>query len=138
MLDDAELFRNDSTHALGCWRLGIRLNFIWMSTVAVLQRKPLLVLQRVLLRLVCKTVAIYRAMNGYSAGRRRHRRRWRATTGDQIHHRAYGWQSVGRCSLQPFFAICMIYVQPQNKWPVCSAFKACLIASKGLLQKIHY
>ena len=47
---------------------------------------------------MCKTVAIYRAMNGYSAVRigGTGARSAAPILGDQIHHRAYGWQSAGQ------------------------------------------
>jgi acetyl-CoA acetyltransferase len=47
---------------------------------------------------MCKTVAIYRAMNGYSAVRigGTGARSAAPIFGDQIHHRAYGWQSAGQ------------------------------------------
>ena len=48
---------------------------------------------------MCKTVVIFRAMNGFSPGaHRRHRRarRRRRSSGDMLHSRAYGWQSAGQ------------------------------------------
>ena len=47
---------------------------------------------------MCRTVAIYRAMNGYSQIRigGTGARSAVPVVGDQIHHRAYGWQSAGQ------------------------------------------
>ena len=47
---------------------------------------------------MCKTVAIYRAMNGYTQVRigGTGARSAVPIAGDQIHHRAYGWQSAGQ------------------------------------------
>lgn len=47
---------------------------------------------------MCNTVAIFRAMNGYSQVRIGGTGARSATPiiGDQIHHRAYGWQSAGQ------------------------------------------
>ncbi len=47
---------------------------------------------------MCNTVAIYRSMNGYSQVRigGTGARSAAPIVGDQIHHRAYGWQSAGQ------------------------------------------
>ena len=47
---------------------------------------------------LCKTVAIYRSMNGFPQVRigGTGARSAAPVTGDQIHHRAYGWQSAGQ------------------------------------------
>ena len=47
---------------------------------------------------LCKSVAIFRAMNGFSQVRigGTGSRSAAPVTGDQIHHRAYGWQSAGQ------------------------------------------
>ena len=48
---------------------------------------------------MCKTVAIFRAMNGYSPGAHRRHRRARRGAGARattLHSRAYGWQSAGQ------------------------------------------
>ena len=47
---------------------------------------------------MCNTVAIYRAMNGFSQVRigGTGARSAAPISGDQIHHRAYGWQSAGQ------------------------------------------
>ena len=85
---------NDSTHAP--WvagDLGIRLNFYMdvhgggSSTEALIG-----IAMGVIEAGMCKTVAIYRAMNGYSAVRigGTGARSAAPITGDQIHHRAYG------------------------------------------------
>ena len=91
---------NDSTFAP--WvagDLGIRLNFYMdvhgggSSTEALIG-----IAMGVIEAGMCKTVAIYRAMNGYSAVRigGTGARSAAPITGDQIHHRAYGWQSAGQ------------------------------------------
>jgi acetyl-CoA acetyltransferase len=91
---------NDSTFAP--WvagDLGIRLNFYMdvhgggSSTEALIG-----IAMGVIEAGMCKTVAIYRAMNGYSAVRigGTGARSAAPILGDQIHHRAYGWQSAGQ------------------------------------------
>ena len=91
---------NDSTFAP--WvagDLGIRLNFYMdvhgggSSTEALIG-----IAMGVIEAGMCKTVPIYRAMNGYSAVRigGTGARSAAPILGDQIHHRAYGWQSAGQ------------------------------------------
>ena len=91
---------NDSTFAP--WvagDLGIRLNFYMdvhgggSSTEALIG-----IAMGVIEAGMCKTVAIYRAMNAYSAVRigGTGARSAAPILGDQIHHRAYGWQSAGQ------------------------------------------
>jgi acetyl-CoA acetyltransferase len=91
---------NDSVHAP--WvagDLGIRLNFYMdvhgggSSTEALIG-----IAIGVIEAGMCKTVAIYRAMNGYSQVRigGTGARSAVPIVGDQIHNRAYGWQSAGQ------------------------------------------
>jgi acetyl-CoA acetyltransferase len=53
---------------------------------------------------MCKTVAIFRAMNGYSAIRigGTGARSAAPVVGDQLHQRAYGWQAAGQMFSQTF------------------------------------
>ncbi len=91
---------NDSVHAP--WvagDLGIRLNFYMDvhgggSSIEALIGIAIGVIEAGM----CKTVAIYRAMNGYSQVRigGTGARSAVPIVGDQIHHRAYGWQSAGQ------------------------------------------
>ena len=91
---------NDSTFAPHVANdLGIRLNFYMdvhgggSSTEALIG-----IAIGVIEAGMCKTVAIYRAMNGYSQVRigGTGARSAIPIIGDQIHHRAYGWQSAGQ------------------------------------------
>ena len=91
---------NDSTFApFVAGDLGIRLNFYMdvhgggSSTEALIG-----IAMGVIEAGMCRTVAIYRAMNGYSAVRigGTGARSAVPIVGDQIHHRAYGWQSAGQ------------------------------------------
>ena len=91
---------NDSVHAP--WvagDLGIRLNFYMDvhgggSSIEALIGIAVGVIEAGM----CKTVAIYRAMNGFSQVRigGTGARSAVPINGDQIHHRAYGWQSAGQ------------------------------------------
>ena len=91
---------NDSTFApLVANDLGIRLNFYMdvhgggSSTEALIG-----IAIGVIEAGMCETVAIYRAMNGYSQVRigGKGARSAIPIVGDQIHYRAYGWQSAGQ------------------------------------------
>ena len=79
--------------------LGIRLNF-YMDVVGGGSSTEALV--GIAIGLIeagmCKTVAIFRSMNGFTSGaHRRHRRALGgAGQGDMLHNRAYGWQSAGQ------------------------------------------
>jgi acetyl-CoA acetyltransferase len=91
---------NDSTFAP--WvagDLGIRLNFYMDVHGGGSSIEALIgIAMGVIEAGMCKTVAIYRAMNGYSAVRigGTGARSAAPIFGDQIHHRAYGWQSAGQ------------------------------------------
>ncbi|SVB92255.1 uncharacterized protein METZ01_LOCUS245109, partial [marine metagenome] len=91
---------NDSTFSpLIANELGIRLNFYMdvhgggSSTEALIG-----IAIGVIEAGMCNTVAIFRAMNGYSQVRigGTGARSAVPIVGDQIHHRAYGWQSAGQ------------------------------------------
>ena len=91
---------NDSTFAtFVAGDLGIRLNFYMdvhgggSSTEALVG-----IAIGVIEAGMCHTVAIYRAMNGYTQVRigGTGTRSAAPIIGDQIHHRAYGWQSAGQ------------------------------------------
>ena len=91
---------NDSTFAPQVANdLGIRLNFYMdvhgggSSTEALIG-----IAIGVIEAGMCETVAIYRAMNGYSQVRigGKGARSAIPIVGDQIHYRAYGWQSAGQ------------------------------------------
>jgi acetyl-CoA acetyltransferase len=85
--------------------LGIRLNFFMdvfgggSSTEALIG-----IAMGVIEAGMCKTVAIFRAMNGYSAIRigGTGARSAAPVVGDQLHSRAYGWQSAGQMFSQVF------------------------------------
>ncbi len=91
---------NDSTHApFIAGDLGIRLNFYMdvygggSSTEALIGMAI-----GVIAAGMCRTVVIYRAMNGYSQVRigGTGARSAIPITGDMLHSRAYGWQSAGQ------------------------------------------
>ena len=91
---------NDSTFAtFVAGDLGIRLNFYMdvhgggSSTEALVG-----IAIGVIEAGMCRTVAIYRAMNGYTQVRigGTGARSAAPVIGDQVHHRAYGWQSAGQ------------------------------------------
>jgi acetyl-CoA acetyltransferase len=91
---------NDSTFStFVAGDLGIRLNFYMdvhgggSSTEALIG-----IATGVIEAGMCRTVAIFRAMNGYSQVRigGTGARSAVPIVGDQIHHRAYGWQSAGQ------------------------------------------
>ncbi|MGH7041662.1 MAG: thiolase C-terminal domain-containing protein [Acetobacteraceae bacterium] len=97
---------NDSTFSpIISGDLGIRLNFYMdvygggSSTEALIG-----IAIGVIEAGLCKTVAIFRAMNGYSEVRigGTGARSAPAVTGDMLHSRAYGWQSAGQ-SFAPSF-----------------------------------
>ena len=97
---------NDSTFApFIAGDLGIRLNFYMdvhgggSSTEALVG-----IAMGVIEAGLCKTVAIYRAMNGYSEVRigGTGARSTPPVTGDQLHSRAYGWQAAGQMFSQTF------------------------------------
>ena len=72
---------------------------IWMSMAAGSSIEALIgIAIGVIEAGMCKTVAIYRAMNGFSQVRigGTGARSAVPINGDQIHHRAYGWQSAGQ------------------------------------------
>src|SRR3977135_1034685 len=79
--------------------LGIRLNFYMdvfgggSSTEALIG-----IAMGVIEAGMCKTVAIFRSMNGYTQGRigGTGARSAAPINGDQVHMRAYGWQSAGQ------------------------------------------
>ena len=91
---------NDSTFApFVANDLGIRLNFYTDIYGGGSSTECLIgIAMGVIEAGMCKTVAIYRAMNGYSQVRIGGTgvRSAAPIVGDQIHHRAYGWQSAGQ------------------------------------------
>ena len=91
---------NDSTFAPHvATDLGIRLNFYMDVHGGGSSTECLIgIAMGVIEAGMCKTVAIYRAMNGYSQVRigGTGTRSAVPISGDQIHHRAYGWQSAGQ------------------------------------------
>lgn len=91
---------NDSTFApLVATDLGIRLNFYTDIYGGGSSTECLIgIAIGVIEAGMCKTVAIYRAMNGFSQVRigGTGARSAAPIIGDQIHHRAYGWQSAGQ------------------------------------------
>ena len=91
---------NDSTFSpFIAGDLGIRLNFYFDVHGGGSSIEGLIgIAMGVIEAGMCKTVAIFRAMNGYSQVRigGTGARSAVPISGDQIHHRAYGWQSAGQ------------------------------------------
>jgi acetyl-CoA acetyltransferase len=91
---------NDSTFSpFIAGDLGIRLNFYFDVHGGGSSIEGLIgIAMGVIEAGMCKTVAIFRAMNGYSQVRIGGTGARSAVPigGDQIHHRAYGWQSAGQ------------------------------------------
>ncbi|MFT5448932.1 MAG: acetyl-CoA acetyltransferase [Gammaproteobacteria bacterium] len=91
---------NDSTFAnFVAGDLGIRLNFYMDVHGGGSSIEALIgIAMGVIEAGMCKTVAIFRSMNGYSQVRigGTGARSAVPIVGDQIHHRAYGWQSAGQ------------------------------------------
>jgi hypothetical protein len=69
---------------------------------------------------MCKTVVIFRSMNGFSQVRIGGTgvRSAIPVSGDMMHSRAYGWQSADKCSRLPSCATCTISVPPPSRSPM--------------------
>ena len=97
---------NDSTFApFLAGDLGIRLNFYMDVHGGGSSSEALIgIAMGVIEAGMCKTVAIYRAMNGYSEVRigGTGARSAPPVAGDQLHSRAYGWQAAGQMFSQTF------------------------------------
>ena len=72
---------------------------------------------------MCKTVVIFRAMNGFSQVRigGTGARAAAPVTGDMLHNRAYGWQSAGQLfSLSASCATCTTTAPRRSRWRPCA------------------
>ena len=67
---------------------------------------------------MCKCVAIFRSMNGYSQVRigGTGARSAAPVNGDQLHSRAYGWQSAGQMFAPTFMRHMYDYGTGRNRW----------------------